>query len=109
MTVLSGSQIVWQNTLTIENSQSEKNKSFKDILFINGCELEAPTWYRVNHQMEQLIANGLTADSVFYDALSLDMLKRYRGFVFFRCPITDTVREFIKQAKYFNKTCFRYR
>lgn len=83
-----------------------KKQSFKDILFINGCELEAPTWYRVNHQMEQLIANGLTADSVFYDALSLDMLKRYRGFVFFRCPITDTVREFIKQAKYFNKTCF---
>ncbi|QWQ32280.1 hypothetical protein KOY48_05585 [Candidatus Minimicrobia naudis] len=25
---------------------------------------------------------------------------------FFRCPITDTIREFIKQSHYFNKTCF---
>lgn len=83
-----------------------KPKVYKDILFINGCTLEAPTWYRVNHQMEQLEANGLSTDTVFYDVLTLDMLKYYRGFVFFRCPVTDTVREFIKIAKYYNKRCF---
>ena len=83
-----------------------KNKEYKDILFINGCTLPHPERYRVVHQIEQLISQGLTADSVFYDRLSLDQLKYYRGFVFFRCPITDTIRNFIKQANYFNKTCF---
>ena len=83
-----------------------KQKYYKDILFINGCTLPHPERYRVAHQMEQLMSQGLTVESVFYDRLSLDDLKYYRGFVFFRCPVTETVREFIKQAKFFNKTCF---
>lgn len=83
-----------------------KKQNFKDILFINGCTLAPPTWYRVDHQMEQLISSGISCDSVFYDSLTLDMLKYYRGFVFFRCPVTNTVREFIGQAKRFNKACF---
>ena len=84
----------------------KKQQVYKDILFINGCTLPHPERYRVTHQMEQLMSQGLTVESVFYDRLSLDQLKYYRGFVFFRCPITDTIREFIKQAHYFNKTCF---
>ena len=84
----------------------KKVRHYKDVLFINGCELPHPERYRVAHQMEQLMSQGLTVESVFYDRLSLDQLKYYRGFVFFRCPITDTIREFIKQAHYFNKTCF---
>ena len=84
----------------------KKQQVYKDILFINGCTLPHPERYRVAHQMEQLMSQGLTVESVFYDRLSLDQLKYYRGFVFFRCPITDTIREFIKQAHYFNKTCF---
>ena len=83
-----------------------KQKYYKDILFINGCTLPHPERYRVAHQMEQLMSQGLTVESVFYDRLSLDDFKYYRGFVFFRCPVTETVREFIKQAKFFNKTCF---
>lgn len=83
-----------------------RKKVFKDILFINGCALEGPTWYRVNHQMEQLVSAGLTVDSVFYDAVDLELLKYYRGFIFVRCPVTDTIRSFIEQAKFFNKTCF---
>jgi glycosyltransferase involved in cell wall biosynthesis len=65
----------------------------RDILFINGSTLPHPERYRVQHQVEQLTAN-------------VDMLRRYRGFVFFRCPITPTVREFIKLAKESNKVCF---
>lgn len=84
----------------------EVKKVFKDILFINGCTLPHPTRYRVYHQMEQLNANGLTSDFVYYEQLSLDMLKYYRGFVFYRCPITNTVKEFIEKAKYQNKTVF---
>ena len=84
----------------------KKKKYYKDILFINGCELPHPERYRVHHQMEQLMSQGMTVDSVFYANLSLEQLKYYRGFVFFRCPITDTIREFIKEANYFNKTCF---
>lgn len=78
----------------------------RDILFINGCTLPHPERYRVRHQVEQLVANGMTVDSVFYDQLDVDMIRRYRGFVFFRCPVTPTVREFIRLAKESNKTCF---
>ena len=78
----------------------------KDILFINGCYLPHPSRYRVDHQMEQLNSNNVSTDSVFYENLNLDLEKYYRGFVFFRCPITDTVREFIKKAKENNKTVF---
>lgn len=78
----------------------------RDILFINGCTLPHPERYRVQHQVEQLVANGMTVDSVFYDQLDIDLLRRYRGFVFFRCPVTPTVKEFIKMAKESNKACF---
>lgn len=84
----------------------KKKKYCRDILFVNGCALEAPTWYRVDHQMEQLVSNGLTTDTVFYTDLTIEHMKYYRGFVFFRCPITDTVRDFIKEAKSNNKACF---
>lgn len=83
----------------------EKNLAL-DILFINGTTLPHPERYRVDHQIEQLSSNGLTADKVYYEDLNLDMLKYYRGFVFFRCPITDTIAEFIGKAKEMNKTCF---
>lgn len=83
-----------------------KKRTAKDILFINGCGLPHPTRYRVDHQMEQLRSAGVTSDTVFYENLSLDQLKYYRGFVFFRCPVTPTVSEFIAQARHMNKTCF---
>lgn len=81
-------------------------KCYKDILFINGCTLPHPSRYRVEHQIEQLLANGFTADSVFYEQLTLEMEKYYRGFIFFRCPITDTVQQFIDKAKSQNKVVF---
>lgn len=89
-----------------KNYPNKKPVNFKDILFVNGCTLPHPERYRVDHQVEQLIANGMTVDSIFYDQLDCDMLRRYRGFVFFRCPLTDKVSEFIGLAKQYNKTCF---
>ncbi len=83
-----------------------RKRQYKDILFINGCGLPHPARYRVDHQIEQLEAAGITADQVFYEQLSLDLLKYYHGFVFFRTPVTQTVRDFIKLAKEANKTCF---
>ena len=65
----------------------KKQQVYKDILFINGCTLPHPERYRVAHQMEQLMSQGLTVESVFYDRLSLNQLKYYRGFVFFRSMI----------------------
>lgn len=84
----------------------KKKKDYKDILFINGCALPHPSRYRVNHQIEQLESNGLTCDSVFYDQVNQDLLKYYRGFIFFRCPITDQIKDFISSAKASNKKCF---
>jgi len=83
-----------------------KKKYYKDILIIDGCTLPHPSRYRVSHQIEQLKAGGLSAESVFYDRLNIDMLKYYRGFIFFRCPVTETVKDFIAQAKHYNKACF---
>ncbi len=79
---------------------------FKDILFINGCNLPHPQRYRVTHQIEQLESYGVSCDKIDYDKLTLDKIRYFRGFVFYRCPITPVVEEFIKIAKENNKTCF---
>lgn len=85
---------------------NNERQQVKDILIINGCSLSHPERYRVDHQLEQLISFGLSADKVYYEELDIEKLKYYHGFIFFRCPITPTVEEFIKKAHYFNKTCF---
>ena len=82
------------------------DRGFKDILFINGCSLPHPQRYRVDHQIEQFESYGLSCDKIEYDKLTLDMLRFYRGFVFYRCPILPVIEEFIKQARENNKTCF---
>lgn len=82
------------------------DKGFKDILFVNGCCLPHPQRYRVDHQIEQFESFGLSCDKIDYDKLTLDMLRFYRGFVFYRCPILPMIEEFIKQANENNKTCF---
>lgn len=86
------------------------SKKFKyiygDILIINGCTLPHPQRYRVDHQVEQLRAYGLHAERVNYEELNLELEKYYRGFIFFRCPITPVVEEFINKAKSDNKQVF---
>ena len=82
------------------------DRGFKDILFVNGCSLPHPQRYRVDHQIEQLESYGISCDKVYYDELKLDLVKYYRGFVFYRCPIIPVVEEFIKVAKENNKTIF---
>ena len=81
----------------------EYDKAFKDVLFINGCYLPHPTRYRCAHQMEQLLAADMVCDEVFYTDLDIDSVRRYRAFVFFRCPFTERVGEFIEVAKSLNK------
>ena len=93
------------STYVFNGMKSDKQK-YKDILFINGCTLPHPYRYRVVHQREQLESNGIYTDEVFYEKLSLDLEKYYNGFVFYRCPVTDTIKEFIKKAKTNNKTIF---
>lgn len=84
-----------------------KHKShYMDILFINGCSLEHPRRYRVAHQMEQLSFVGYSCDEIWYENLTMDMLKFYRGFIFYRCPSTPLILEFIEKAKSYNKTTF---
>lgn len=78
---------------------------FKDVLFINGCDASVPhpTRYRVTHQREQLEAHNISTAQVFYADLQLDQVRFYRTFIFFRCPYTDVIGEFIKTAKQLNK------
>lgn len=93
------------NFITLRRKKM-KFSCFKDVLIINGCTLPHPERYRVDHQIEQLEAYGLTANKVYYENLNLDMLKYYRAFIFFRCPITPIVNEFIDNAHYYNKKVF---
>lgn len=76
---------------------------YADVLFINGCYLPHPSRYRVSHQREQLLAKNIVTSEIFYTDLTLDLVKRYRLFIFYRCPYTDTVGEFIKLARKYHK------
>lgn len=87
-------------------AKNPASQGFKDILFISGCNLPHPERYRVDHQIEQLEAYGLSCDKVFYINLKLDQLKFYHGFVFYRCPILPLIKDFIKLAKENHKTVF---
>ena len=87
-------------------SAPSDSRALKDILFINGCSIPQCERYRVDHQIEQLEAFGLSCDKVDYSLLTLDHLKFYRGFVFYRCPILPVIKDFIKLAKENNKTVF---
>lgn len=88
----------------IQRDHGLAQKTYMDVLFINGCFLPHPHRYRVSHQREQLLANGIKSNEVFYEDVSLDLVKNYRVFIFFRCPITDTIEELIHLAKNQNKT-----
>ena len=85
--------------------QREKSRVYRDILFISGCneQLPHPHRYRVVHQMEQLEAGGYTGDTVYFQELKPWMVRCYGAFVIFRCPMTDTLREFATMAKQMNK------
>ena len=78
---------------------------YKDILFISGCgeDLPHPWRYRVIHQREQLESCNLSTDEVYFQELSMDQLRFYRAFVFFRCPYTELIGKFVYVAKKLNK------
>ena len=82
-----------------------KSHTFKDVLFINGCAptVPHPPRYRISHQREQLAANNISSDEVYYENLDLDLVRYYRVFVIFRCPYIDIIGEFIKCARDLNK------
>lgn len=95
-----------KNYLTFKIQAGFRKEKMKDILFVNGCTLPHPERYRVDHQIEQLEANGLTAEKILYTELKPEMIKLYRGVVIFRCPITENVKKLIEKARYFNKKVF---
>lgn len=86
--------------------QDRNIHEFKDILFINGCSLPHPQRYRVDHQIEQLESVGISCAKVDYDKITIDLVKYFRGFVVYRCPITPDIEKFIKLAKENNKMTF---
>lgn len=93
-------------TLIEDNTIPCDGSPMVDVLFINGCDSSVPhpARYRVTHQREQLSANNITTDEVYYIHLRMEQVKYAHTFVFFRCPHTDVIEEFIKVAKELNKT-----
>lgn len=79
---------------------------YKDVLFIDGCGtvLPHPGRYRVSHQREQLMSQGLTSDAIYYQELDIRQTRQYGVFIFFRCPCTPEIEAFIKTARLYQKT-----
>lgn len=68
---------------------------YGDVLFINGCFLPHPVRYRVSHQREQLLAKNIYSSEILYTDITMDLVDKYRTFVFYRCPYTDAIGSFI--------------
>lgn len=79
---------------------------FREVLFVNGCDerLPHPGRYRVSHQREELESLGISTGEVYFENLKPETVRCYRVFIFFRCPCTETIREFVEEAKRLNKT-----
>ena len=82
--------------------------TFVDVMFINGCDYSVPhpIRYRVDHQMQQLEAAGLSCMKIDAWNLDLDMARNARSFIIFRCPYNDLIGDFIKQVKLLNKKVY---
>ena len=104
------SSLIKKGKKYLKYRSQEKNqiydKCFKDVLFINGCSLPHPQRYRVDHQIEQLISAGISCEKIDYDKVSVDLVRYFRAFIIYRCPIIPTIDEFIKLAKENNKVVF---
>lgn len=93
----------------LENQRRLRRKienRYADVLFISGCreDLPHPWRYRVKHQREQLESYNFATDEVYFTELKMDQIRYYRAFVFFRCPWTEEIGQFVDQAKALNKT-----
>lgn len=90
------------------NRRKKEAPAYRDVLFISGCreDLPHPWRYRVLHQREQLEACGITTGEVYFQELSLNQLRYYRAFIFFRCPYTEVIGKFVAVARKLNKKVF---
>lgn len=90
------------------NLHKKDTPTYRDVLFISGCreDLPHPWRYRVLHQREQLEACGITTGEVYFQELSLNQLRYYRVFIFFRCPYTEMIGKFVAVARKLNKKVF---
>lgn len=102
-------QKIWQ-FVAARRARKNAPQSFEpcmDVLFINGCpreQLPHPPRYRVTHQRDQLLAQNIVSNEVDSRQLSLDQVRNYRVFIFYRCPINPLIEEFIHLAKELHKT-----
>lgn len=87
------------------NIRHKEDNSFFDVIFINGCDYSVPhpIRYRVDHQIEELEAAGFTVGRVNAWDFKDDILRHARTFIIFRCPLTDEIDSFIRQARQLNK------
>ena len=95
-----------KNYLVFKIKAGLRKDEMRDVLFVNGCTLPHPERYRVDHQIEQLEAQGLSVNKILYTELKVEMVKLYRAVVIFRCPITPEVKELVEKAHYHNKKVF---
>ena len=81
---------------------------YVDVLFINGCAYSVPhpIRYRVDHQIEQLNAYGVSARKIDEWDLAIDDVRTARSFIIFRCPYNERIGNFIKRARSLHKRVY---
>ncbi len=87
----------------------ESGRRMVDVCFINGCDpriVPHPSRYRVTHQREQLEANNISTDQIFFEDLTEDDVRYANAFVIFRCPYTEKVGALIEAAKKMHKPVY---
>lgn len=82
--------------------------SFVDVMFINGCDYSVPhpIRYRVDHQIQQLEACGLSTMRFEAHDVGPWLVGKARTFVIFRCPWTQQIEDFIALAKSLHKRVY---
>lgn len=103
-TVKKAGRILRNKILPVKSNKAAHD--FQDILFVNGCHLPHPQRYRVDHQMEQLMAAGFSCSKVDYTCVTPGLSKYFRAIIIYRCPITPEVKQLIQNAKANNKPVF---
>lgn len=99
-----GNKLKWK-TFSVQDPQKP---AFYDVLFVNGCDLSVPhpVRYRVDHQIEQLEAQGLKCKRIDVWNLNEFDAGSARNIIIFRCPYGENIEHFIKIAKKLNKKVY---
>lgn len=101
--LINPSQNKEQYMKTVSRSLNESHKYLMDVLFIYG-KMDENYYWRVSNQREQLLAGNMNSSEIYYEDITIDLVKKYRAFIFVQCPKNEATKKFVETAKDYNRT-----